>query len=208
MLALIKKAVQTLFFSTGLLLKKKSSREKVIYLTFDDGPHLGITDRLLDLLQRQGCHASFFVIGHYAEKAPLMLKRIIDEGHTLANHSFSHPNFDKIPLVAQQQEIIRANHIIEQHTGLNCRWFRAPQGRWNLPLIWYLFKQKIKAAHWNRDSLDYRKEPVETIIERFYQQSVQAGDIILFHDDNDLCIDVLEVLLPYWQEQGYQFKAL
>lgn len=108
----------------------------------------------------------------------------------------------------QTQELESTNQIIEKHLKSACRWFRAPQGRWNIKLYRLLSRKKMTGVHWSRDSLDFKKETSEKLISRFKQQPVVNGDIVLFHDDNQLCIQALDELIPYWQSQGIALKAL
>ena len=208
MLQKIKLFIRSYLLPDSLFLYALSRRKKTLYLTFDDGPVNGVTDSLLDLLKKHNITATFFIIGTRAQKEPALMARIHTEGHRIANHSFSHPNFNKISLEQQQQEIVKTNQIIQETTQQTCTLFRAPQGRWNIKLLYFLWKEKITAIHWSRDSMDFKKEPAETLIKRFQQQAVKAGDIILLHDDNNLCIEVLEQLIPFWQSQGYSMKAL
>jgi len=208
MIQQVKLFIRSYLLPDSLFLYAKTRRKKTLYLTFDDGPVAGVTESLLDLLKKHEAKATFFIIGSRALKNPLLMSRIHNEGHTIANHSYSHPNFDQISAQAQQEEVRKTNKIISQTTQQLCQLFRAPQGRWNLKLIFFLWKKKITAVHWNRDSLDFNKEPVEIIINRFKHQVVNSGDIILFHDDNALCIPALEYLIPYWQSQGYTMKKL
>lgn len=208
MIKQIKPFIRSYLLPNSLFLYSKTRRKKSLYLTFDDGPVAGITDHLLNLLKKYNVKASFFIMGVNAEKEPKLMSRIHNEGHTIANHSYSHPNFDKINIQAQQNQVIKTNEIISQTTLGPCNLFRAPQGRWNLKLVYFLWKRNITAVHWNRDSLDFKKESAETIINRFKKQTVNSGDIILFHDDNQLCIHVLEHLIPYWLSQGYTLKNL
>jgi len=204
----IKLFVSSYLLPDSLFLHAKTRHEKILYLTFDDGPVAGVTEPLLNLLKKYNVKASFFIVGAKAEKEPTIMSLIHSEGHTIANHSYSHPNFSQIDNKAQQRQIKKTNQIIYQTTRQPCSLFRAPQGRWSLKLIYFLWKEKITATHWNRDSLDFKKESVEIIINRFKQQMVNSGDIILFHDDNKLCISALEYLIPYWQSQGYAMKKL
>ena len=208
MIQQVKLFIRSHLLPDSVFLYAKTRRKKTLYLTFDDGPVNGVTEPLLDLLKKYNVKATFFVIGLRAKKEHLLMTRLVDEGHTIANHSYSHPNFNKISDLSQQQEINQTNDIIFETTAKQCKLFRAPQGRWNIKLIYYLWKNKITAVHWNRDSLDFKKESPETIINRFKQQKVSAGDIILFHDDNNLCISVLEQLIPFWQLQGYTMEKL
>lgn len=208
MIQQVKLFIRSYLLPDSLFLYAKTRRKKALYLTFDDGPVLGVTESLLDLLKKHNAKATFFIIGTRAEREPALMRRINSEGHTLANHSYNHPNFNEISDKAQQEQVLKTNQIIAQTTKSSCLLFRAPQGRWNLKLLYFLWKEKITAIHWSRDSLDFKKEPAEVIINRFKQNAVNAGDIILFHDDNDLCISVLEQLIPHWQSQGYTMDKL
>ncbi|WP_411992773.1 polysaccharide deacetylase family protein [Agarivorans sp. DSG3-1] len=187
---------------------KKSAQQPALYLTFDDGPYPEFTALLLDLLAKHQAKATFFVLGARAEKFTALTSQIVQEGHALANHSYNHPRFDHISVTERNQQIEKTNSAIKQLTNTDCRLFRSPQGRWDSSLLGYLIRHGITAVHWSRDSLDYKKEPTEQLIKRFNDQPVTAGDIILFHDDNNLCIDALAVLIPQWQAQGFELKAL
>jgi peptidoglycan/xylan/chitin deacetylase (PgdA/CDA1 family) len=208
MIQQVKLFIRSYLLPDSLFLYAKTRQKKALYLTFDDGPVAGVTESLLDLLKKHEAKATFFIIGVRAIKDPLLMSRIHDEGHTIANHSYGHPNFDQITAQAQQEEVRKTSEVISQTTNQPCTLFRVPQGRWNLKLIYFLWKEKITAVHWNRDSLDFKKESPEVIINRFKQKMVNAGDIILFHDDNALCIPALEHLIPYWQSQGYTMEKL
>jgi peptidoglycan/xylan/chitin deacetylase (PgdA/CDA1 family) len=208
MIQQVKLFIRSYLLPDRLFLYAKSRRKKALYLTFDDGPVSGVTESLLDLLKKHNVKATFFVLGKCAEKEPVLMSRLYKEGHTIANHSYSHPNFTKLNDTEQRSEVNKTNDVIRQTTNSPCQLFRAPQGRWNLKLMYFLWKEKITAVHWNRDSLDFKKEPAEVIINRFKEQPVNAGDIILFHDDNNLCISVLTQLIPVWQSQGYTMEKL
>ena len=208
MLEKIKYFIRAVVLPDRLFLMSKSKRDKAIYLTFDDGPVSGVTDKLLSLLKKHDAKATFFVLGKCAKSENELLKIIFEEQHTIANHSFSHTNFTKLTKSQQQIEISTTNQVIEQVTKAPCKLFRAPQGRWNMTLLRVLFKNKMTAVHWNRDSMDFKKESPEKLINLFRKQPVQAGDIILFHDDDERCITALESLIPLWQSQGFTLKAL
>lgn len=191
-----------------LFLIQKSKKEAAIYLTFDDGPVSGITGPLLDLLAKHQAKATFFILGKCAVNEPDLMDRIVTEEHTLANHSYNHKFFTRLNAAQQKEEIVSTNHLIEKHIKKACRFFRAPQGRWDFKLYRLLLSQKMTGVHWSRDSLDFKKEPVDVLVNRFKQQPIENGDIVLFHDDNMLCIEALEQLIPYWQSQGFKLKAL
>ena len=183
-------------------------KSKTLYLTFDDGPVEGITVDLLNLLDEFKVKATFFILGRCAKSHPEIIKAIHSRGHTLANHSYNHPPFHKISLKQQLTEIFTTNKVLNEITNENCALFRAPQGRWNIKLLFQLFRLKITAVHWSRDSMDFRKEPPSEIVERFVSDPIRPGDIVLFHDDDPRCIEALRTLIPLWQSQGFNLKAL
>ncbi|SEL70639.1 Peptidoglycan/xylan/chitin deacetylase, PgdA/CDA1 family [Colwellia chukchiensis] len=208
MLRQLKQFYRSVILPDRLFLLRKAKQEKILYLTFDDGPVAGVIEPLLALLDKHQIKATFFVLGSRAAKHPELMSAIHSCGHTIANHSYSHPAFNKISHADKLKQVVQANDIIQQTTGQACRLFRAPQGRWDLRLLLALGRKKITAVHWSRDSMDFLKEPAENIAARFNQQPVQAGDIILFHDDDIRCVEALELLLPLWLKQGYRFDAL
>jgi len=179
-----------------------------VYLTFDDGPEPTVTLNLLDLLDLYNVKATFFIVGKTAKSHPKILQDIHQRGHVLANHSYHHVKFNNISLQEQLSEITKTNRIIEQITGQKTKFFRPPQGIWTLKLLFKLFILKMTLAHWSRDSLDCRNLPPQKIIANFKQQPVKNGDIILFHDDNEKVITILQELLPYWLESNIKFSPL
>ena len=208
MLKKLKYLIRTTILPNSILLINKNKKEKNLYLTFDDGPHPEVTIPLLDLLREHNVKATFFIIGKYAQQHPELLKQMISEGHKVANHTYTHPSFEKVSLQQKLTEVIKTNNIIEEITGESCKMFRAPKGAWDFKLLFKLFRLKITAIHWSRDSMDYLKESPEKLMSRFNEKPIEPGDILLFHDDNDLAINVLKDLIPLWLSQGYQLKAL
>ncbi|MBA6294080.1 polysaccharide deacetylase family protein [Colwellia sp. MB3u-70] len=208
MLHKLKYLLRSYVLPDRLFLLSKNQQEKNIYLTFDDGPVPNVIKKLLPLLDKYQIKVTFFVIGSRAEKNPNLMAEIHKRGHTIANHSYNHPAFNKISLAEKLMQIDKANKIISQTTERSCTLFRAPQGRWDMRLLFAMLQKKITAVHWSRDSMDFLKEPTNKIVERFLKQPVKSGDIILFHDDHERCIDALDILIPQWLAQGYSFNAL
>lgn len=204
----IKYFIRSKLLPNSLFLIDKPKNPKKIYLTFDDGPVPEVTLPLLKLLDKYQVKATFFVIGNLVKKHPEIVKKIHQSGHKVANHTYTHPRFNKISMTQKLKEIVDTNTLIEEITNEKCQMFRAPQGRWDLKLLFRLFKLKITAIHWNRDSMDFLKESADKVISRFEYQPVKSGDILLFHDDNSLCIEVLDKLIPKWISQGYKLTAL
>ncbi len=191
-----------------LLRYKDSSAGNAIYLTFDDGPDPDVTPKVLALLQRYDAKASFFVIGEKAVQHQSIIQRIHASGHLVANHSYRHVKFTDLTFSEQLQEVEKTNQTIQNIIGSDCRIFRPPGGIWNIRLLWSLVLNGIVLVNWCRDSLDCRNNSAAEIIELFKKQPVQAGDIVLFHDDGDKVCDILSEMLPYWQAKGLSFNVL
>ncbi len=180
-------------------------KEKKVYLTFDDGPTPEITDWVLDVLAKYKAKASFFVIGKNVEEQADIYQRIIDQGHTVGNHTQNHKNGWKTP-VADYLENVR---LCEKH--VESKLFRPPYGRIRPKQIKALKKQRFQIMMWDVLSADF---DVKIDGEQCYQNVVkntQNGSILVFHDSVK-AFPRLKVALPKTLEtlasQGYEFCAL
>ncbi|OPA76826.1 chitooligosaccharide deacetylase [Paenibacillus selenitireducens] len=166
-------------YKSTFLLQGPSSPERVA-LTFDDAPDDHFTPLVLDVLKKYDVKATFFVVGNRAEEHPEMIQRMIREGHTLGNHSYSHPNFPMISDASFQQEVLKTNQIIQKLTGKNLCFIRPPYGNISEDQIKWLASQHIKIINWNVDSLDWTgltADQVKTNI----MSNLTSGAIVLQH---------------------------
>jgi peptidoglycan-N-acetylglucosamine deacetylase len=192
--------------TAGLMFTRARVRRQVC-LTFDDGPSPEHTPALLDLLAEHQVPATFFLIGSKISEHPAIVQRIVAEGHSLGNHSFNHPRFDRSSMRKQWEEIERTEQALTSCDGLKRHLVRPPYGRLGLGTLAVCLARRQRIALWNRDSLDYRLER-EQIISRFESQPIRRGDVLLFHDDGSPGIDALRVLLPRWRKAGLEFGTL
>jgi peptidoglycan-N-acetylglucosamine deacetylase len=192
----------------SILRRKVPNSQHSVFLTFDDGPHPEVTPKLLDLLDTHNVKATFFVIGINAQQYPELVSDIARRGHSVANHSYRHLNLPNLSPEVQLTEICQAKNIIESIVQKPCVLFRAPRGQWSVRVLLKLRHLKIKAVHWNRDSLDYQQASPVSIIQNFKDNPLVKGDIVLFHDDNDCCIAALQELIPMWKQQGFLLHSL
>jgi len=183
-------------------------RGNAIYLSFDDGPHPEHTPRLLDLLARHGARASFFLVGKRVERHPQLVQRIVDEGHMLGNHSFTHPLFDRLSLKQQLDEVDRTDQALACFDGRAWHSFRPPRGCMPPALLFNFARRRRGMAYWSYDSLDYRQLPPADIAGGMRARPPVDGDIVLMHDDSSCAADTLEMLLPEWIGNGRECHAL
>lgn len=185
-----------------------SRGRRALALTFDDGPDPVHTPKVLDILKENGVRATFFLIGKHVEKHPEIVRRMLDEGHEIGNHAYRHVKFASMPLEDQLAEIHQTDQILTQYDGRPWHWFRPPQGRLPLRLLFALIWARHRLAMWSYDSFDYRTKDVDSIHNRFQKSSARSGEVILFHDDNNWTTLALPQLLSQWREDGYEFYCL
>lgn len=191
-----------------LMLTHGPAAGNALYLTFDDGPHAGHTDRVLDLLRAHSARASFFLLGQQVEREPELVRRIVAEGHLLGNHSYDHPSFPRLALSDQLAQIERADRLLAAFDGRREHRFRPPSGRFPLSLLLHFARARRNIAYWSYDSLDYQRQPVERMVAVLRAHPPRGGDVILMHDDSALTTDALAILLPEWRAAGFDLRAL
>lgn len=185
------------FFSFGRIFWKKSEH---IYLTFDDGPHPENTQVLLDILKKYNAKATFFLIGENAKKYPDLVKKLQQEGHTIANHTYSHLKFDG-DLTTFMNDINACEDEIKLYNTF--KYFRIPYGVINLKLLTTLFFKKYKTVFWNKDTKDFELNSPDQVKEHIDIASVQKGDIILMHDFPAVTPVILEKLLSLHPDKTF-----
>ena len=108
---------------------------KAVALTFDDGPHPELTPRILTILREHHVKATFFLIGTEVERHPDLVRRLIDEGHEIGNHTWSHPAMAHLSGPAARAEVMRGSEVIERVSGVHPSWFRSPRGMLTGPIL-------------------------------------------------------------------------
>ncbi|MFD0696779.1 polysaccharide deacetylase family protein [Paenibacillus sp. GCM10027628] len=184
--------------------------EKVIALTFDDGPHPEYTAQILDLLKQYDAKATFFVVGNKVKLYPDLLKREVDEGHELANHTYSHAYLSK--RTNMKKEINKAEEIIYATTGRHCQLFRPPGGFFNERLVSTVRQEGYKMVMWSwqLDTKDWNTPGVNRIVNKVLSNA-RNGNIILFHDYIEgptQTIEALKIILPELKNRGYRFTTV
>lgn len=190
------------------VLTRGMRRGRVLHLTFDDGPHPEHTPVLLDLLAAHRARATFFLIGQHAERHPEIVERIVREGHALGNHSWSHPQFDRLDLPAQREEIERTDRLLTRFDGLAQHDFRPPRGVMPRPMLFDCIRSRRRIAYWSYDSLDYSQRPADALIASAERYPPESGEILLMHDDSGLSLRLLQTMLPTWAANGFVFEPL
>ena len=189
-------------------------REKVIALTFDDGPNEPATGLILDALKAHQVKATFFLIGENVERYPETARRILAEGHLVGNHGARHPRFDQIAASDIAQDIADGQRIIKRVTGFTPTWFRPPYGI-NPGVEEVCRAQGLAIAGWSADASDWNPHPVEELADRIISQAT-PGDILLLHDgqetrhgaDRQNTVAAVTLILEKLKAQGFRFVTV
>lgn len=191
---------------SGVYLKalcRAESADKVVALTFDDGPDEDSTPRVLDLLKRYDVRATFFVVGEQARQNPELIHRMVAEGHTVANHSYYHlPQSTLWSSQRYTEELFRCNDVVARLTGLRMRLYRPPFGVTNPPIARAVKNLGLIPVGWSVRSLDTVTKDTDRVVDRV-MRGLRGGDVILLHDRLENSEELLEKLLTALRTQHY-----
>ena len=185
------------------LVWKKNTEQKKIWITFDDGPDEKATPFLVNLLGKFNIKATFFIIGSQAKKHPELVKLIINNGHKIGNHSFSHLSGYSTKNNIYLKDVEQAKKYIDSDI------FRPPYGKITPSQIKNL-KKDFKIIMWDIMSWDFKENISSNKIFRNVMDNVESGSIILFHNNLKSYKNLkksLELILEKLKEQEYQFSA-
>lgn len=186
--------------------------DKVIYLTFDAGFENGYTSKILDTLKKHDVKAAFFLVGHYIEKEPGLVKRMIDEGHIVGNHTYNHPDMTKISnLEAFKKELVSLEELYKETTGLDMKkYYRPPQGKFNKENLMMANDLGYKTIFWSLAYVDWYNDKQPTKEQAFQKlvPRIHPGAVLLLHSTSKTNTEILDELLSKYKAEGYIFKTL
>lgn len=188
------------------------TREKVLYLTFDAGYENGCTAQILDVLKAHRVPAAFFLVGNYLERNPELVQRMVDEGHTVGNHTWSHPDMSKI---ADKDAFVRELGKVEEKykeiTGQELeRYYRPPQGIYSEENLKLARELGYKTVFWSLAYVDWNNDAQPTPEQAFSKliPRVHNGAVVLLHSTSKTNAAILDELLTKWENLGYSFAPI
>lgn len=183
---------------------------KRIALTFDDGPHPKQTGQIMDVLDKYGIKATFFVIGINVKNYPGIVGEELKRGHEIGNHTYTHPHAAKLDREALQGQILDCEEQIYTQTGQSVRLFRPPEGAMSTQMREMVRHLGYTNVLWSLDTRDWAHTPPEDIAQNILENA-KNGDIILMHDyigANSPTVQALELFIPQLIEQGFSFVTV
>ena len=189
-----------------------STEEKVLYLTFDAGYDNGCTEKILDVLKKHQVPAAFFLVGNYMEKNADLVRRMVEEGHIVGNHTMHHPDMSKLQTKeAFSKELQDLEALFLEITGKELpKYYRPPQGIYsekNLQMAKELGYKTVfwslAYVDWNNDSQPTREQAFSKLLPRTHN-----GAVILLHSTSQTNAEILDELLTRWKQEGYTFRSI
>lgn len=194
----------------GDAVRRVKTDEKIVAITFDDGPVQGFTEKVLDVLNENDVKATFFMIGQRAEKNPNLVKKVYGFGHELGNHSWSHPLMIGHSSCFFRDQIERTDNVLRCAGYKGEIYFRAPYGMkfYGLPKV--LEEKHRKNILFDVVSWDFNSPKTRKIVKNVLS-SVRPGSIILMHDGcgtMERTVDSMQIIIKKLKEQGYRFVTI
>jgi peptidoglycan/xylan/chitin deacetylase (PgdA/CDA1 family) len=199
----------------GPTFSEVKTSQRIVALTFDDGPMPPYTGQVLDILREEGVPATFFVIGKNAEKYPELVRRIVAEGHQVGNHTYNHLDLLKADRATIADEVDRTNKAIAAITGAPAKVVRPPHGFRDAVVLEVMAERGLKVVEWSVLSRDWTNPGVETIANRTLNK-VKSGAVILLHDGDGIAAEALRdqtvaatrLIIRELKARGYKFVTV
>lgn len=186
--------------------------EKILYLTFDAGYENGNTPAILDALKKHNVPATFFVVGNYLETSSELVRRMVAEGHIVANHTYHHPDMSKISTAeAFEKELTDLEALYTEITGETMKkYYRPPQGKYSTENLQMAKDLGYQTFFWSLAYVDWYqdKQPSKEEAEGKLLGRIHPGAIVLLHSTSSTNAAILDELLTKWEEMGYRFGSL
>jgi len=221
-LAILAVAAFCIFFDEAVIVRKNTiyrvnSTEKLVALTFDDGPSPVWTPKILDELNKAQVKATFFMLGEHVAKYPDVARRVVREGHEIGNHTYDHHVLIYYTMAELETELNNASNVIKGVTGVTTKYFRPPKA-------WLTPDEKVKVTQmgykvilWSLNAKDWVTFDDRYMV-RYISKNIRPGDILLFHDsggafsseggDRSETVSCIKGLVEKLKEKGYRFVTI
>ncbi len=186
-----------------------------IALTYDDGPNDLHTLRLLEVLARHNVHATFFLIGHYVQQRPEIVREIVQAGHVVGNHTFTHPLLIFQSETEIRQQLSECRAALQDAIGEPSNLFRPPFGGRRPAVLRAARRLGLEPIMWSATGYDWNAPPA-SVIERKVASQIRGGDVILLHDgghkqmgaDRSQTVIATDHLITRYQSEGFEFVTI
>ncbi len=187
-----------------------NNEKKYIYLTFDNGYEAGYTGKILEVLKQNNVPATFFLTAHYINSEPDLVKRMIDEGHIIGNHTVNHKSMPEIDNDTIKKEVMDLHTAVYEKFGYEMKYIRPPKGEYSERTVAYTNILGYKTVMWSfaYDDWDEAKQGREEYGKKKILDNLHNGEVMLLHGTSKDNSNILDTCIKEIQKQGYEFKSL
>ena len=186
--------------------------QKVLYLTFDAGYENGCTEKILDTLKKHQVSAAFFLVGNYMEKNADLVRRMVNEGHIVGNHTMHHPDMRKMDTMESfSKELTDLENLFREVTGKELpKYYRPPQGTYSEKNLQMAKEMGYKTVFWSLAYVDWNNDAQPSWEQAFSKllPRTHNGAVVLLHSTSQTNAEILDELLTKWKAEGYTFCTL
>ena len=187
-----------------------NKEDKYVYLTFDEGYEAGYTAQILDTLKANGVKAAFFITGHYLNTQEELVKRMIDEGHIVGNHTVNHPSMPDLENDKLKEEITKLHTAVYEKFGYEMKYLRPPKGEFSERTLHITKSLGYTTVMWSfaYDDWDENKQDREDYAKEKILSNLHNGAVILLHANSKDNCNILDEVIKEIKKEGYEFKTL
>ena len=187
-----------------------NKEDKFVYLTFDEGYEAGYTEKILDTLKANEVTAAFFITGHYLNTQEELVKRMIDEGHIVGNHTVNHPSMPDLDDEKLKEEITKLHTTVHEKFGYEMKYLRPPKGEFSQRTLHITKSLGYTTVMWSfaYDDWDENKQGREEYAKEKILSNLHNGAVILLHANSKDNCNILDEIIKEIKNQGYEFKTL
>lgn len=184
--------------------------KKYIYLTFDLGYEAGYTEKILDSLKENNVKATFFITSHYVNTAPDLVKRMIEEGHIVGNHTVNHKSMPSLSDEEIKEEVMQLHQVIYEKYNYEMKYIRPPKGEYSERTLSLCEKLGYITVMWSFAYVDWdeKKQPNESEALDKITSNLHNGEIMLLHATSKTNADIMDRMIKKIKEDGYEIRSL
>lgn len=201
------RAVAEAVLPSSLLVVRGPATRRRVALTFDDGPS-ELSLEYLELLERHGARATFFLVGAECERRPDLVREMARRGHELGSHGHSHERFPELSAKGELDAELAASSALLRGSAASHRWVRPPYGALSLGTLLSCARAGLTLVLWSLDSEDWRTQSPRDVVARVSPHTVEPGSIVLLHEGQRWTLDALGEIVPELERSGYELVTV
>jgi len=192
----------------GIAMGNKESKK--VYLTFDEGYEAGYTEKILEVLKQNEVKACFFITAHYVNTSSDLVKKMIDEGHIIGNHTVNHKSMPSLSEEEIKSEVMKLHQTIYNKFGYEMKYIRPPKGEYSEKTVAYCNTLGYTTVMWSfaYDDWDENKQGREDYAKKKILDNIHNGAVILLHGNSKDNANILDYCIKEIKKMGYEFASL